>query len=67
MTDFDPIGKHDKPDDGMSEWPDENIPLTPGGGVMGRPTWGPERKQETSFGGMTLREEVLNEHVKGVY
>ena len=34
-----------------------------GGGT----TWEPEREQETSFGGMSIREEVCREHVKGLY
>ena len=45
--DIDPFSDHDKTGD-----------LTPGG-VMGRPTLEPECKQETSFGGMSLRTEEL--------
>ena len=42
-----PFGEHDKAD----EQPDkgETITFTPGG-VTERPTWGPEREQETLFG-----------------
>ena len=54
MADLDPIGEHDKPEEGTSERPDENIPLNPGGG-----TWKPEREQETPFGGMSLRTKVF--------
>ena len=49
MTDVDinPFGDHDKRD----EQPDtfKTIPFTQGG-MTERPAWGPERKQETSFG-----------------
>ena len=40
MSDFDPFGEHDKPDQGSSEWPDEGemIPLTPGGVIEGGST-----------------------------
>ena len=30
-------------------------------------TWGPEREQETSFGVINQRTEVLKEHVKALY
>ena len=66
MADHDPIGEHDKPDEGMSKRPDENIPLSPGGAI-GEDTWEPEREQETSFGGMSLRMKVLREHVEALY
>ena len=61
---IDPFSDHDKTD----SHPDtgENIPLTPEGAIRGS-TWKPECKQETSFGGTSLREEVLRERVKGVY
>ena len=69
MADFEinQFGEHDKTD----SHPDktcENIPLNPGGGVMGGSTWEPECKKETSFGGRTsLKEEVLKERAKGAY
>ena len=63
MTDFDPIGEHDKPDKGASEKPAENIPLNPGGAMAGS-TWEPEREQETSFGGTSLMTKVLRKHVE---
>ena len=46
---------------------DEIGNLTPGGGVGGGSTWEPEREQETLFGGMSLRTEVLREHVEALY
>ena len=56
--DIDPFGDHNKTDEHPDK--DENIPLTPGGGVMvGGSTWGLEHRQETSFGGMSLKTEVL--------
>ena len=45
MADFDPIGEHDKPDEGKSERPDENIPLN-SGRAMGGSTWESEREQD---------------------
>ena len=62
MSDLHPFGEQDKPEEGISERPDENIPLNPRGG-----TWKPEREQETPFGGMSLRTKVLREHVKALY
>ena len=64
MADFDSIGEHDKPDEGLSESPDENIPLNPRGGAMGGSTFEPVQEQETSFGGMSISRE---EHIKGLY
>ena len=51
MADFDPIGEHDKPNEGTSARPDQTIPLSPGGGAIGGSSWESEREQETSFGG----------------
>ena len=42
----------------------ETISLNPGG-VGGAATWEPE--QETSFGGRSIREKVLREHVEGLH
>ena len=53
MADID-ISDHDK----MAAQPDETIRLNPEG--VGA-TWEPERKQETSFRGMSIKEKVLRE------
>ena len=57
-VDIDPFGEHES----RTEEPtDENIPLTPV--TSGRSTWGPELKQETSFGSPQFplsREEILH-------
>ena len=61
--DIDFFGNHDK----MDVQPDEmgeTIPLNSGGARRGA-TW--ESEQETSFGGMSIREKVLREHVEGLY
>ena len=69
-VDISPFGEHEKTD----EHPDEskNIPPTlfTTVGAMRRSTWVPEGEQETSFRGgrgTSLREEVLKEHIKGLY
>ena len=61
-VDIDPFGDYDKMDSHSDEC--ANIPLTPGGGVIGGrgSSWEPERKQETLFRGRTsLKGEVLKE------
>ena len=63
-VDIDPFGEHHR----TNSHPDktgEIIPLTPGG--VGGSAWEPEREQETSFGGMSLRTKVLREHVEALY
>ena len=62
-VDMDLFNNHNK----MDTQPDktsETISLNPGG-VGGAATWEPE--QETSFGGRSIREKVLREHVEGLY
>ena len=46
-VDIDPFGDHAKTDSHPDEG--ENIPLTPGGGVIGGSTWEPESEQERLF------------------
>ena len=64
-VDIDPSGDNDKTD----SYPDEgeNIPLNPGGGVMGRSTWQPELEQETSFGGRTQEGRLTDSYVDSLY
>ena len=65
MDGIDPLGKHDKTD----EQPEtgETISLTQGGVTGGRSSWEPEREQETSFRGTSLRTKVLRECIEGLY
>ena len=63
--DIDPFGEHDR----TESRPDENIPLTPVGGGS---TWEPERKQETSLGGLSgtrarLIAGFVEDKVNGLY
>ena len=61
-----PFGNHNKTDSHPDET-GENISLTPRGAEhVGGGTWEPEPKQETSFGGTSLRMEVLREHVEAL-
>ena len=62
-VDIDPFGEHkSRPD----EPTDEHIPLIPGEG--GVPTWQPECKQETSFGGREpQRTKLMKDYVKDLY
>ena len=62
-VDIDPFGEHEsRPEKPMGE----NIPLTPVGG--GGSTWGPEREQETSFGGGRTQEgRLTNSFVDSLY
>ena len=65
MTDIDtnPFGDRDKLYTQSDEPTGETITLTPGG-VRGSTQ---EPEQETSFGEMSLRTEVLKEHVEALY
>ena len=60
-VDINPFGEHDKTDSHPDDT-GETIPLPPVN--PGGSTWEPEREQETSFGGMSLRMKVLREHVE---
>ena len=61
-VDMDPFGDHNKMDVSHPGETGENIPLNPGGEVIGGSTWEPE--QET-FRRTSLKGEVLRERVKG--
>ena len=64
-ADINPFSDHDE----MDAQPDKTgktVPLNPGGGAMGGGApWKPE--QEISFGGISISEKVLREHVEGLY
>ena len=59
-VDIDPLGdRESRPEEPTGE----NIPLTP---VEGS-TWEPECEQETSFGVMSQKTELVKDHVKDLY
>ena len=71
MADFDgdanPFDEHGKKDEATGgDDDDETIPLIPGGTQID-PYGDESGEQETSFGGVRLRTEVLKDWVKGLY
>ena len=60
-VDIDPFGKHESRPE---EPTDENIPLDPVTPLRSS-TWEPERKQETSFGGISRTRVLHKEYLVG--
>ena len=61
-VDINPFSDHNKTDSHPDET-GENTPVIAGG--VGGSTWEPEPECKTLLRGISLREEVLKEHIKG--